>query len=161
MTECPCGSAETLEACCGRYIDSGEPAPTAVALMRSRYAAFALGRGAYLSATLSTDQRADFDVEEFEASAGKTKWQGLEIRNTAAGGEDDDEGTVEFVARYREQGQPIAHHELAMFSREDGKWVFSDCVMNPKGPTITSEKVGRNEPCPCGSGKKYKKCHGA
>jgi preprotein translocase subunit SecA len=25
----------------------------------------------------------------------------------------------------------------------------------------TGEKVGRNDPCPCGSGKKYKKCHGA
>ena len=26
---------------------------------------------------------------------------------------------------------------------------------------VVYEKVGRNDPCPCGSGKKYKKCHGA
>jgi len=26
---------------------------------------------------------------------------------------------------------------------------------------VTSDKVGRNDPCPCGSGKKYKRCHGA
>jgi len=160
MTDCPCGSNEPLDACCGRYIDGGDPAPTAVALMRSRYSAFALGKGEYLQATLSSDQRADFNVKEFEASAANTKWHGLEIRDTADGGEKDDSGTVEFVARYRESGQTIAHHELAMFAREDGKWVFADCVMNPKGPTVTSEKVGRNEPCTCGSGKKYKKCCG-
>ena len=29
-----------------------------------------------------------------------------------------------------------------------------------QGTVVASEKVGRNEPCPCGSGKKYKKCHG-
>lgn len=29
-----------------------------------------------------------------------------------------------------------------------------------KGTTVTVQKVGRNDPCPCGSGKKYKKCHG-
>jgi preprotein translocase subunit SecA len=29
-----------------------------------------------------------------------------------------------------------------------------------RGP-VQSDKVGRNDPCPCGSGKKYKKCHGA
>jgi preprotein translocase subunit SecA len=32
---------------------------------------------------------------------------------------------------------------------------------NGSGPRVTGEKVGRNDPCPCGSGKKYKKCHGA
>ncbi len=32
---------------------------------------------------------------------------------------------------------------------------------NGHGPRITGEKVGRNDPCPCGSGKKFKKCHGA
>jgi preprotein translocase subunit SecA len=28
-------------------------------------------------------------------------------------------------------------------------------------PQAQSDKVGRNDPCPCGSGKKYKRCHGA
>ena len=160
MTDCPCGTNEPFEACCGRYIDGETPAPTALALMRSRYSAFALGRGAYLSATLSSNQRADFNIKEFEATAANTKWQGLDIRATSEGGEKDENGTVEFVARYREGGQSIAHHEMAMFGREDGNWVFADCILNPKGPTVTAEKVGRNEPCTCGSGKKYKKCCG-
>jgi preprotein translocase subunit SecA len=28
------------------------------------------------------------------------------------------------------------------------------------GPVVAGDKIGRNDPCPCGSGKKYKKCHG-
>ena len=49
-------------------------------------------------------------------------------------------------------------HELASFRREEGRWVYVDGDMNPKGPPRQVAKVGRNEPCPCGSGKKYKKC---
>jgi SEC-C motif-containing protein len=33
--------------------------------------------------------------------------------------------------------------------------------VNPKDPPRRVEKVGRNDPCPCGSGKKFKKCCGA
>ncbi len=160
MTECPCGSALPLADCCGRYID-GMPAPTALSLMKSRYSAFALGKGQYLADTLSARQKDDFNVEEFEKGAGQAKWLGLEIRKTAEGGEKDQTGSVEFVAKYREQGQQVIHHELAHFIREDGKWVFDDCVMNPKEAQRRVEKVGRNDPCPCGSGKKYKKCCGA
>jgi len=160
MTACPCGSNAMLEECCGQWLD-GAAAPTAEKLMRSRYTAFVLGRGDYLAETLSTEQRKDFDVEDFNASAENTKWQGLEIRNTSDGGEGDDAGTVEFVARYKANGEQINHHELAMFNREDGRWVFADCVMNPKPETVTVEKIGRNAPCPCGSGTKYKKCCGA
>jgi len=129
--------------------------------MRSRYSAFVLGKGQYLKGSLSEGQKADFDVEEFEASAGQTKWLGLEIRKTEDGGENDDTGTVEFIARYKSQGGPVVHHERAIFTREDGHWVFSDCVMNPKEAQRRVEKVGRNDPCPCGSGRKYKKCCGA
>ncbi len=160
MTDCPCGSDKPLDACCGPYHD-GAPAPTAVALMRSRYSAFVLRKGQYLSDSLSEGQKADFDVAEFEASADETKWLGLEIRKMEAGGETDDTGTVEFVARYKSKGGPVVHHERAIFTREDGRWVFSDCVMNPKEAQRRVEKVGRNDPCPCGSGKKFKKCCGA
>lgn len=160
MTQCPCGSNLTLDNCCGP-LHAGTPAPTALSLMRSRYSAFVLGLGDYLEATLSKRQQGDFDAEEFEKSAASTKWLGLEIRKTDKGGEKDDTGTVEFVAKYREQNQQIVHHERAMFIREDGKWVFDDCIMNPKEEQRIVAKVGRNEPCPCGSGKKYKKCCGA
>ncbi|MDP6876102.1 MAG: YchJ family protein [Alphaproteobacteria bacterium] len=159
MTECPCGSAKSLDACCGPYID-GAPAPTAEATMRSRYTAHVLGNADYLVATLSKEQRAEHDREKAEQSFAGTKWLGLEIRRTNKGGEGDETGEVEFVARYRSGMQQTAHHELSFFSREDGRWVFAGCEMNPRAATVTVTKVGRNEPCPCGSGKKYKKCCG-
>ena len=160
MSTCPCCSGLKAENCCAPY-HTGQTAPTALALMRSRYAAFVLGNGQYLSDTLSTEQRADFDIQEFIESAKGTKWLGLEIRKVRDGAESDDTGTVEFVARYQTGGETMVHHELAQFAREDGKWVFADCEMNPKEPPRTVQKVGRNDPCPCGSGKKFKKCCGA
>lgn len=129
--------------------------------MRSRYTAHSLGKGQYLSDTLSAAQRADFDIAEFEEAAGQVKWVGLEIRETVDGGENDETGTVEFVARCRDKDGPGIHHERSDFIREEGRWVFDGATFNPKAPTRRVEKVGRNEPCPCGSGKKYKKCCGA
>ncbi len=129
--------------------------------MQSRYAAHSLGKGQYLSDTLSVKQRADFDIAEFEEAAGQVKWVGLEIRETTGGGEADETGTVEFVARCRDKDGPGIHHERSDFIREDGRWVFDGATFNPKAPTRRVEKVGRNEPCPCGSGKKFKKCCGA
>ena len=160
MSNCPCGSGKAADVCCVPY-HKGLPAPTALALMKSRYSAFVLGNGEYLSMTLSTEQRADFDVDEFNASSGDTRWLGLEIRQSIGGGENDETGTVEFVARYGSGGDIIAHHERAEFAREDGRWVFAECEMNPKMAQRVVDKVGRNDPCPCGSGKKFKKCCGA
>ncbi len=160
MNSCPCGSGLMLETCCGQYFEK-LAAPTAEALMRTRYSAHVLGKARYLSDTLSVAQRADFDVAETERMFGQTKWLELEIRKTTDGGESDQTGTVEFVARCRDKNGPGIHHELSSFIREDGRWVFDDCVMNPKAETRRVEKVGRNDPCPCGSGKKFKKCCGA
>ncbi|MDP6345395.1 MAG: YchJ family protein [Alphaproteobacteria bacterium] len=160
MKECPCGSAKPLATCCGPYLE-GAPAPTAEAVMRSRYSAHVLGNADYLAATLSEDQRADHDEEQARQSFADTKWLGLEIRRTELGGEADETGQVEFVARYRSGQQHAVHHELSYFTREEGRWVFAGCKMNPKAPTVRVEKIGRNAPCTCGSGKKYKKCCGA
>jgi SEC-C motif-containing protein len=160
MDACPCGSGKMLAACCGPYIE-GMAAPTAEATMRSRYSAHVLGNVDYLANTLSAEQLADFDREETERSFVDVKWLGLDIRKTEAGGESDDSGKVEFAARYRAGADLAVHHELSFFAREDGRWVFAGCELNPKAETVRVTKVGRNEPCPCGSGKKYKKCCGA
>jgi SEC-C motif-containing protein len=159
-TACPCGSGLDLDACCGRYFESLD-APTAEALMRSRYTAHVLGKRQYLADTLSARQRADYDAEEDPGVFNGVEWLGLDIRETAGGGESDETGTVEFAARFRESGRTAVHHERSSFIREGGHWVFDDCVLNPKPATRHVEKIGRNAPCPCGSGKKYKKCCGA
>jgi SEC-C motif-containing protein len=160
MTLCPCGSALGLDDCCGAII-AGARAPTAEVLMRSRYTAYALGHIDYLADTLAPEARADFDPIEAGGTAKDTVWQGLEVRAITDGGADDQTGSVEFVARFRLRGEQRLHHELASFRREQGRWVCAGGEMNPKGPPRQVAKVGRNDPCPCGSGKKYKKCCGA
>jgi SEC-C motif-containing protein len=86
---------------------------------------------------------------------------GLEICSTEQGGVDDNDGLVEFIASYRENGVVRSHHEISRFKREAGRWYYVDGDA-PKVETYVKEqpKVGRNDPCPCGSGKKYKKCCG-
>jgi SEC-C motif-containing protein len=129
--------------------------------MRSRYAAYVKGDVGYLAETLAADIRDEFDQAEAGQTAGEAKWQGLEIRAVTGGGEDDDAGTVEFMARFSLRGQQHLQHERATFVREGGLWRCTGGEVNPKEPPRQVAKVGRNDPCPCGSGKKYKKCCGA
>lgn len=160
-TNCPCGSGRALADCCGPHIDGTTPAPTAEALMRSRYSAYATGAIDYIQATLSAESKGRFDYEGAQHWSKNSTWNGLEIHATEAGGESDDTGIVEFTASFETAGTPQQHREVARFIREDGLWVYEDGDM--VGTTFRREtpKVGRNEPCPCGSGKKFKHCHGA
>lgn len=158
--QCPCGSGASLGACCGPII-GGTPAATAEALMRSRYTAYVIEEIDHIARTHSSEDSETFDQAEAESLARSAEWLGLEIQATSGGGEADETGTVEFATRYKKDGQLHVHHEKSEFRREDGKWVYVDGEMNPKGAPRRVDKVGRNEPCPCGSGKKYKKCCGA
>ncbi len=160
MIECPCGSERDFEDCCGPIL-GGAPAPTAEALMRSRYSAYVKGDLDHIERTHAADVRENFNRSAAQSTAETVEWLGLVLRETTKGGADDDEGTVEFSARFRKDGEEQVHHELATFRREENQWVYVDGKMNPKGKPRRVEKTGRNEPCPCGSGKKYKKCCGA
>ncbi|WP_382264528.1 YchJ family protein [Hoeflea alexandrii] len=144
-----------LSACCGRF-HAGEPAPTAEALMRSRYAAYALGRLDYITATCAGPAAAGFDVKEAEQSQLGTNWLGLEIVRSRKGREADEDGTVSFIARYSHNGTAGALEETSQFRRIDGRWLYWDRLNEAAAPRQAN--VGRNDPCPCGSGKKYKKC---
>jgi len=150
MPACPCDPARNFSECCGPYLNGEAPPPTAEALMRSRYSAYVRGEFAYLLATwhASNRQQVDFSAQE------GIRWTGLEILNTAAGGPDDREGTVEFIVSYTQAGTDRTMYEKSRFVQEDGRWFYIDGIIMPQ----RSAKVGRNEPCPCGSGRKYKKC---
>jgi len=85
-------------------------------------------------------------------------------KNTQKGGVDDKTGIVEFVASYRdkESGTELKHHETSLFTRENQLWKFKEGHIHGGQPVKRLEpKIGRNDPCSCGSGKKYKKCCGA
>ncbi|MBV8049177.1 MAG: YchJ family protein [Paludibacterium sp.] len=124
-TNCPCGLATAYADCCGRYIDHPEtPAPTAEALMRSRYVAYTRQAVDYLLATWHADSRPDrLDLSD-ESPA--LKWIGLDVLRTAGGEPGDLEGVVEFVARYKLGGRAARLHEVSRFVSVDGRWYYRD-----------------------------------
>ena len=161
MSTCPCNSGLDFDACCGPILDGATKALTAEALMRSRYTAHVKGNFDHVANTHAPEIRSTYNKSAAKAQSKGTEWVGLEIRETSGGGEDDETGTVLFSARFKENGELNVHRELSDFRRENGEWVYVDGKINPQGEPRRVQKVGRNEPCPCGSGKKYKKCCGA
>ncbi|MFE6285148.1 YchJ family protein [Streptomyces sp. NPDC057877] len=113
---CPCGLPEPYEKCCARY-HSGAAAPTAEALMRSRYTAFVRGDTAYLLRTWHPRTRPG----QLDLDPG-TRWTGLEILDTGDGSAFHTTGTVTFRASFRGG----ALHERSRFERVDGAWVYVD-----------------------------------
>ncbi|HRE15839.1 MAG TPA: YchJ family metal-binding protein [Rhodocyclaceae bacterium] len=127
MNTCPCGSGRVLDRCCGLY-HAGTPAPSAEALMRSRYSAYVLGLEDYLRATWHPDTcPADLDLHGEPAP----KWLGLEVRRHHQ--TDADHAIVEFVARWREAGKGMRLHETSRFERgADGGWLYVDGTLHQR-----------------------------
>ncbi len=159
---CPCGTQNPYSECCEPAIKGTASPASAVALMRARYTAFARQEIDYLMQTLSPARKLDIDRQGVEEWSRNTAWTGLEIVASDKGGPEDDTGSVEFIARFREGDETKEHHELATFVKQKGKWLFDDGKAPPV-KTVRHEgpRIGRNDPCHCGSGKKFKKCHGA
>jgi len=88
---------------------------------------------------------------------------GLDILSTEQGEAGDATGFVEFVAHFilDERSARIANAPLFRFDAGDGRWYFVDEANRKPVPIVKGAQPGRNDPCPCGSGKKYKKCCGA
>ncbi len=97
--------------------------------MRSRYTAYVRGAVDYLLATQHASTRGGVDRKAVEQWSRQTTWKGLEIVATEHGGEDDDQGIVEFIARGVTRGTPFAQHERSRFVREDGRWFYVDGVV--------------------------------
>lgn len=158
MKKCPCDSYLVYEECCEPYITGVKNAPTAEALMRSRYSAYVEHAIDYIAETCAQDGEDKIDLEQTKKWSEKSKWLGLKILSSEKGGLQDTEGTVEFQALYEMDGFRDNHHEKAKFKKHDGRWLYQDGEIVPKTIVRTGPKVGRNESCPCGSGKKYKHC---
>lgn len=172
---CPCGTSQPFETCCEPLLSGRALPPTAEALMRSRYTAFSRADMDYVKKTLAPESRKDFDADGARESAKQVTWKELKILSTKKGQPEDEDGVVEFTAVYEHQGKTIEHHEVSTFRKDKhGQWLFVDGDAHShedgqghhhheKPATVVREqpKVGRNDACPCGSGKKYKKCCGA
>lgn len=133
--------------------------------MRSRYAAFCEGNIDYLIRTHHPSQHQVDDHDRLAQSIQETEWISLRVVKSSM---DGDNGSVEFVAFYRERqfstltefkdnesaDPPEQRHERSAFVREQGRWLYVD------GITLPPITIARNDPCWCGRGKKFKQCHG-
>ena len=161
MTACPCGSEKAFSECCQPLISGAHTAQSAEALMRSRYSAYVNGEIDYIYDTLHPSKRESFDRKESKEWSTQSTWVSLEILGTEKGGPEDEIGLVEFIAQFRQNDKLVKHHEVAEFVKQNDRWFFLDGqVPKPMQSIRQGPKIGRNDPCTCGSGKKFKKCCG-
>jgi len=131
--------------------------------MRARYTAYVQGNVDFIVESTWPEKQEQLDREHIQEWSENAQWHGLEIHDTVGGSEGDEEGIVRFKAFYTDgNGEDIEHHERSFFQKHEGRWYFVDGEPAQQDPVRREEpKVGRNDACPCGSGKKHKKCCGA
>lgn len=143
---CYCDSQEEFALCCEPFLSGSQKPSSPEQLMRSRYSAFVLGESAYLMQTTTPENRHDEDEKFIKEFAQSVIWLGLDVLEAQM-------HSVEFKAYYKDSLGIQVLHEKSSFTQEDGMWFYKDGV-------LFNSKIERNEPCPCKSGKKYKKCCG-
>ncbi|MDD2906552.1 MAG: YchJ family protein [Sulfurimonas sp.] len=141
---CFCGNEQEFELCCGTIIAGKREAKTPEELMRSRYSAYVKGDARYLLQSTVKENRYAEDIELIEEFSNAVEWLGLEVLFAK-------EDIVAFKAFYRDAEGIKVLHEESKFVQEDALWRYKDGI-------LYNTKVQRNDACPCGSGKKYKKC---
>ncbi|ADN08691.1 SEC-C motif domain protein [Sulfurimonas autotrophica DSM 16294] len=143
---CICGNDLDFNECCGPVIEQKKAAQTPDELMRSRYSAYVLANGEYLVYSSAAQNRYMNDITLIEEFSNSVKWLGLNVLHVKI-------DSVEFKAYYRDNEGIKVLHEKSNFIKENGLWKYAD-------GELYNSKIERNESCPCGSGKKYKKCCG-
>ena len=156
---CICGSGLEPELCCARFIEGGDIPETAEQLMRSRFSAYASHNEDYLLASWDKNSKKkpkqiDFSKEE------NVEWTHLEIVGLKKGGTKDSKGIVEFKAHYLLDGEPHVMHEISRFVKKDHRWFYLDSLVKSVAKANQTLSQGKNAPCACGSGKKFKRCCG-
>jgi SEC-C motif domain protein len=155
MTKCFCCSNKDYQDCCQPFIDSKTLPKTPEQLMRSRYSAFAQKNIDYIFSTMTSLALDSADKQSTVKWLENCTWQKLEVLSATE--PKNNKGEVQFIAHFEENGEAKTIHEHSFFEYINDKWLYVGATHSNHKP-ITVDKVGRNEPCPCGSGKKYKKC---
>ncbi|MBQ4835304.1 YchJ family protein [Pseudoalteromonas luteoviolacea] len=150
---CFCGNTQAFEQCCKPFIKGQSIPHQSEQLMRSRYSAYCTKECEYILNTYASKTRSEHTVEDILMFAQQVKFVHLDVIETD---QDDQYQYVEFKASYLEGVQLSVLHERSRFVKENGAWLYLDGALYPE----ESKKVSRNDPCPCLSGKKFKKCHG-
>jgi SEC-C motif domain protein len=154
-SSCPCGSGKPFGDCCEPILTGQRQAATAEELMRARFTAHVVHDFGFLHRTYQPTSQTPF-VESPDKPM--TLWTRLVVHQHAPGIAPDT-STVDFSAYGTEEGQELVLHEKAEFVRQHGAWIYSRSLREGPAPfKASAPKPGRNDPCPCGSGKKYKHC---
>lgn len=163
--KCACGSEKEFETCCKPFLDGSLMPKTAEELMRSRYVAHKEQNIEYLKKTTAPEKRSQFN-EESTLEWAKSEWLGLKIIES-------NNKIVDFMARYKKDGRTFSHHEVSKFRQIGETWYYVDGDAHTHEDGVHDHHhhhhhqtqiqnhgpiINRNDPCPCGSGKKYKKC---
>ncbi len=146
---CICGSGKTYQQCCARFLEAKASASTAEQLMRSRYTAFVLKDLEYITQTWLPATRPPVT----SILSNNTVWTDLSVISVTQGQEEDREGWVEFEARYIEGDKHITIRETSWFIKKDNLWYY-----HSGNTDISAIQIKKSAPCPCGSGKKFKRC---
>lgn len=154
---CPCGTGNVFGVCCEPLLKQQRTAENAEALMRSRFTAHAVGDYRYLHRTYLPTSREPY-VEE--TPGGDVRWTRLVV-HAHEPGKKPGTAFVDFTAYFDDHGREQPMHEKSEFVQINGEWLFARTVRSGPAPVKSAApKVGRNEPCSCGSGKKFKQCCG-
>ncbi len=157
---CYCGSGKSFAECCEPVIKGEAAARTPEELMRARFSAHCIKDYGFLVTSTHPDHRDGVSEGEIAEWATHVAWTDLEV-HSATPGVTDDEGNVSFTAHFTIKDTAQELREDASFARVDGQWFYVDGHVYGQDPYVReTPRIGRNEPCPCGSGKKYKKCCG-
>lgn len=160
---CPCGSQQPYEQCCQPVHHNVATPQLPVQLMRARYCAHVLNNVDFVINTYHSSCQAEQDAEAIAQSV-NSHWIQLDILDAPT--PSHSEGFVEFKAYFEEDGHQHCLHERSRFVKEGEQWRYIDGVMPEENvdprlqQPINQTKIGRNDPCLCGSGKKFKKCCG-
>ncbi|MDF9828407.1 SEC-C motif-containing protein [Ereboglobus sp. PH5-5] len=158
---CPCGSGQTFGACCQPVLQRKRPAATAEALMRSRFTAHVVRDYKHLHLSYAGTAKKPYDEVRAKENTYDLEWTRLVIHShEAVVNGNPDSSTVEFTAYFLDEEKnehPL--QEKSAFTRTGGEWIYTRPIRTGPAPKVSATpKVGRNDPCPCGSGKKYKHC---
>lgn len=141
---CYCNSKKEFSKCCAQFLNTTLKPSDPEQLMRSRYSAYATGNGKYIVDTTVKENRFENDIELIREFSKSVEWLELEVLYTKG-------DIVEFKAYYRDHEGIKLQHERSFFIYEEGTWLYKEGI-------LFDSKIERNRPCPCQSGKKYKKC---
>lgn len=146
---CPCGRPSAFATCCQPYILAPLSAADPETLMRSRYTAFTISAADYLYQTWLPAKRHPALLTQLQQDFAQQKVQWLGLNVIEVQHLREDEATVLFFARYQQQKQRGYIFELSRFLRQQEHWYYADGLQL---------KPVRNQPCPCGSTLKFKRC---